>query len=53
MKSSEMVWNGSAFGSGVMGYRAGLLGFVLIFDIWQVAHPLIYSVVKFFMLGHQ
>jgi len=45
MKSREMVWNGNALGSGVMGNNAGLLGFVLIFDIWQVAHPLIYSVV--------
>jgi hypothetical protein len=25
----------------------------LVFDIWQVAHPWIYSVMKVFMLGHQ
>jgi hypothetical protein len=25
----------------------------LIFDIWQVAHPRMYSVTKVFMLGHQ
>jgi len=45
IKSREMVWNGNALGSEVMGNSAGLLGFVLILDIWQVAHPLIYSVV--------
>jgi len=33
MKSSEMVWKGSALGSGVIGDSAGLLGFVLILDI--------------------
>jgi len=33
IKLREMVWNGNAFGSGVIGYRAGLLEFVLIFDI--------------------
>jgi len=33
MKSREIVWKGSALGSGVMGDRAGLLGFVLILDI--------------------
>src|SRR5712671_5593343 len=36
MKSRDMVWNGSALGSGVMGNNASLLGFVFILDIWQV-----------------
>jgi hypothetical protein len=53
MKSSAIVSNGRAFSVGVMGKSGGWVGFQLIFDIWQVAHPRMYSVTKVFMLGHQ
>ena len=53
MKSSAMVSNGRAFSVGEIGNSGGWEGLRLIFDIWQVAHPLMYSVTKVFMLGHQ
>ena len=48
-----IVSNGHAFSMGEMGNSGGCAGLWLIFDIWQVAHPLMYSVTKVFMLGHQ
>ena len=53
IKSIAIVWKGSGFGSLVIGKIAGLLGFVLVFVIWQVAHPLMYSVTWLRMPGHQ
>ena len=53
IKSSAMVSNGHAFLVGEIGNNGGWEGLRLIFDIWQVAHPLMYSVTKVFMLGHQ
>ena len=53
MKSSAMVLKGWAFLTGKIGNRGGCIRLRLIFDIWQVAHPLMYSVTKVFMLGHQ
>ena len=53
IKSSAIVSNGHAFSMGEMGNSGGCAGLWLIFDIWQVAHPLMYSVTKVFMLGHQ
>ena len=53
MKSSAMVSNGYAFSMGAIGNNGGWEGLRLTFVIWQVAHPLIYSVMKVFMLGHQ
>ena len=53
MKLSAMVLKGWAFSTGEMGNRGGCVGLRLIFDIWQVAHPLMYLVMKVFMLGHQ
>jgi hypothetical protein len=44
---------GHAFSVGVMGKSGGWVGLRLIFDIWQVVHPRMYSVTKVFMLGHQ
>jgi hypothetical protein len=53
MKSSAIVLKGRAFSAGVMGKSGGWVGLRLIFDIWQVTHPQMYSVMKVFMLGHQ
>ena len=53
MKSRAIVPKGRAFPVGEMGNNGGWTGFQLIFDIWQLAHPLMYSVTKVFMLGHQ
>ena len=53
MKSRAIVLKGRAFSVGEMGNNGGWTGFRLIFDIWQLAHPLMYSVTKAFMLGHQ
>ena len=53
MKSRAIVSKGRAFSVGEMGNNGGWTGFRLIFDIWQLAHPLMYSVMKVFMLGHQ
>ena len=53
MKSRVIVSKGRAFSVGEMGNNGGWTGFRLIFDIWQLAHPLMYSVTKVFMLGHQ
>ena len=53
IKSSAIVSNGRAFSVGEIGNNGGWEGLRLIFDIWQVAHPLMYSVTKVFMLGHQ
>jgi hypothetical protein len=53
MKSIAMVSKGRAFSAGVMGNNGGQFGLVFTLVIWHVAHPLIYSVTKVFMLGHQ
>ena len=53
MKSRAIVSKGRAFSVGEMGNSGGWTGLRLIFDIWQLAHPLMYSVTKVFMLGHQ
>ena len=53
MKSRAIVPKGRAFSVGEMGNNGGWTGLQLIFDIWQLAHPLMYSVMKVFMLGHQ
>ena len=44
MKSKAIVLNGQAFSIGVMGNKGGWLGWVLTLVIWQVAQPLMYSV---------
>ena len=53
IKSNAIVSKGRAFSAGVMGKSGGWVGLQLILDIWQVAHPRMYSVMKVFMLGHQ
>jgi len=53
MKSIAIVSKGSVFSTGVMGKSGGQLGFVFTLVIWHVVQPLIYSVMKVFMLGHQ
>ena len=53
MKSRAIVSKGRAFSVGEIGNKGGWTGLRLVFDIWQVAHPLIYSVTNVFMLGHQ
>jgi hypothetical protein len=53
MKSIAMVSNGRVFSAGVMGNNGGQFRLVFTLVIWHVAHPLIYSVTKVFMLGHQ
>jgi len=44
MKSRAIVSNGQAFSVGMMGNKGGWLGWVLTLVIWQVAQPLMYSV---------
>ena len=44
IKSRAIVSNGQAFSVGVMGNKGGWLGCVLTLVIWQVAQPLMYSV---------
>jgi len=44
MKSKAIVSNGQVFSVGVMGNKGGWLGWVLTLVIWQVAQPLMYSV---------
>jgi len=51
MKSIAIVSKGQAFSAGVMGNSGGWAGQVLTFVIWQVAHPLMYSVTNVFMFG--
>ena len=53
MKSRVIVLKGWAFLAGEMGNNGGWTGLRLIFDIWQLVHPLMYSVTKVFILGHQ
>ena len=53
MKSIAIVSKGQAFSAGVIGNNGGWLGRVLTFVIWQVVHPLMYSVMNVFMFGHQ
>ena len=53
IKSRAMVSKGRAFSVGEIGNNGGWTGLRLVFDIWQIAHPLIYSVTNVFMLGHQ
>jgi len=53
MKSIATVSKGRALFAGVIGNMGGWVGWVLTLVIWQVAHPLMYSVMKNFMLGHQ
>ena len=53
MKSRAIVSKGRAFSVEEMGNNGGWTGLRLIFNIWQLAHPLMYSVTKVFMLGHQ
>jgi len=53
MKSIVTVSKGHALSAGVIGNIGGWVGWVLTLVIWQVAHPLMYSVTKNFMLGHQ
>jgi hypothetical protein len=53
IKSKAIVLNGHAFSAGEMGKSGGWTGLQLIFDIWQVAHPQMYSMIKVLILGHQ
>jgi len=53
MKSIVMVSKGHALSAGVMGNMGGWVGWVLTLVIWHVAYPLMYSVMKVFMLGYQ
>jgi len=53
MKSIATVSKGRVLSVGVMGNIGGWVGWVLTLVIWQVAYPLMYSVTKNFMLGHQ
>ena len=53
MKSIAIVSKGRAFSAGVMGNSGGWFELVFTLVIWHVAHPLMYSITKVFMLGHQ
>src|SRR6267142_3964060 len=53
MKLSAIVWKGKASGAGVIGYTGGFDRFVFTLFIWQVVQPLMYSVMKSRMPGHQ
>ncbi len=53
MKSSAMHLNGCASGFVVIGNWGGLGHVVMFLHDWHRAHPLMYWVVKFFILGHQ
>ncbi len=53
MKSRAMHLNGCASGFIVMGNCGGLGCKVMFLCDWQSAHPLMYWVAKFFILGHQ
>ena len=53
MKSIAIVSKGRAFSTGVIGDNGGWLGLVFALVIWHVAHPLMYSVMKVLILGHQ
>ena len=53
MKLRAIISKGWVFSVGEMGNSGGWIGLQLIFDIWQLVHPVIYSVTKVFMLGHQ
>jgi len=53
MKSIAMVSKGCTLSAGVMGNIGGWVGWVLTLVIWHVVYPLMYSVMKVFMLGHQ
>jgi hypothetical protein len=53
IQSMEIVENGMASGSGVIGKSGGLLGCVLLLFIWQIAQPLTYARTKSFILGNQ
>ncbi len=53
MKSSTIHSNGCASGSVEMGNWGGLGRVVMFFRDWHRVHPLTYSVVKFFIPGHQ
>jgi len=53
MKSSVIVWKGKALGTGLIRYTGGFDGFVFTLFIWHIAQPLMYSVTKSHMPGHQ
>ena len=53
MKSMAIVSNGRALSAGVIGNNGGCVGWVLTLLIWHVPQPLMYSVTKVFMFGHQ
>ncbi len=53
MKSRAMHSNGCASGFVMIGNCGGLGRVVMFLHDWQRAHPLMYWVVKFFILGHQ
>ena len=53
MKSIAMVSKGHVLSVGVIGNMGGWVGWVLTLVIWHVVHPLTYSVMKVFRLGHQ
>ena len=44
MKSIVIVSKGLVFSAGVIGNSGGWVGRVFTFVIWQVVHPLMYSV---------
>ncbi len=53
MKSSAMHSKGCASGLEEMGNWGGFGWVVIFFHDWHRAHPLTYSVAKFFIPGHQ
>jgi hypothetical protein len=53
MKSKPIVSKGHVFSAEEMGKSGKWTGLQLIFDIWQVAQPWMYLVMKVLMLGHQ
>ena len=53
MKSKAMILNGWASGLVLMGNCGGFGHVVMFLWDWQVTQPHMYSVMKFFILGHQ
>ncbi len=53
MKSNAMHSNGCTSGFVVMGNWGGFGHVVMFLCDWHRAHPLMYWVAKFFILGHQ
>src|SRR5580693_1101478 len=53
MKSTAIVWNGSAASSGTIGCIGGLFLCMIGLFAWQIAHPLTYCLMNSLHPGHQ